>query len=566
MKRCAAVLCVVFLVFAAMLTGANAQSSASKIDLYCTVNTDGDCLVSMTVNLHLEASDSGLSFPLPYGAEKITVNGSSVSTSRVGNQTLVAVGQLTGGMTGDFSLRFDFTLPKAVGVTTDRKLQLTLPMLCGFDYPVDGFSFIITLPDSIENTPAFISTYKQTGFASNLDLIVNGNMITGSSLISLNDHEAVTMTLLVPQEMFPSVSTYQRTGNPELIPMGIFAGLAIVYWLIFLRSLPPLRQRAALPPEGISAGELGCRVTMTGGDLTMLVLSWAQMGYLAIQPNGSRVILRKKMDMGNERNLFEIRVFQTLFQNRNAVDCRSASYARLCKKTAGMIPGEKGMSKSKFGSCRFYRLLLCASQFFCGVCIAMNMTSITVLQILFSCIFGAGGAIIAWELHEFALHALSRNKLRPRIALGLGAAWVVLGAIAGQPWIPLVSVICQLLLGYPAAYGGMRTERNRSEAGEILGLRRYLRSIPRPEAARLIKLDPEYFFRMAPYAIALGVGKQFADAFGRRPLEPCPYLVVRNNQDRTAQEWMRLMTQLVSLMDSRYNRMQAEKWMAVRFK
>lgn len=568
LKRCAAVLCAFLLAFSAMILGANAESSASKIDIYCTVNTDGDCLVSMTVNLHLEASDSGLNFPLPYGAEKITVNGSSVSTSRVGSQTLVAIGQLTGGMTGEFTVRFDYTLPKAVGVTTDRKLQLTLPMLCGFDYPVDSFSFIITLPDEIENTPAFTSTYKQTGFASNLDLIVNGNMITGSSLTGLNDHEAVTMTLMVPQEMFPSVSTYQRTGNPELIPMGICIGLAIVYWLIFLRSRPPQRQRAALPPEGVSAGELGCRVTMTGGDLTMLVLSWAQMGYLIIQVNGSHVILRKKMDMGNERNLFEVRVFQSLFQNRNAVDCRSARYAKLCKKTAAMIPGEKNMSesKSKFASRRVYRLLLCGAQVFCGICIAMNMTSIGVLQVLFSFLFGACGAMIAWELHEFALHVLFRNKLRPRVALGLGAAWVVLGAIAGQPWIPLGSVILQLLLGYPAAYGGMRTERNRNEVGEILGLRRYLRSLPRPEAARLIKLDPEYFFRMAPYAIALGVGKPFAAAFGRRPLEPCPYLVVRNNQDRTAEEWMRLMLQLVSLMDSRYNRMQAEKWMAVRFK
>lgn len=566
MKRCAAMLCAMVLVFSAMLTRASGESSASKIDIYCTVNADGDCLVSMTVNLQLEASDNGLTYPLPYGADKITVNGSSVSTSRVGNQILVSIGQITGGMTGEFSVRFDYTLPKAVGVTTDKKLQLTLPMLCGFDYPVDAFSFIITLPDTIDNTPVFTSTYKQTGFASNLDLIINGNMITGSSLTGLNDHEAVTMTLMVPQSMFPTVSTYQRTGNPELIPMGIFAGLAIVYWLIFLRSLPPLRQRAALPPEGISAGELGCRVTMSGGDLSMLVLSWAQMGYLAIQVNGSHVILRKKMDMGNERNLFEIRVFQSLFQKRNAVDCRSALYAKLCQKTSAMIPGEKTLCKPHSGSRKIYRLLLCVSQVFCGICIAMNMTSITVLQILFSFLFGALGGIIAWELQEFAMYALSRNKLRPRIALGLGLIWVLVGVIAGQPWIPLLSVVCQLLLGYPAAYGGMRTERNRSEAGEILGLRRYLRSIPRPEAARLIKLDPEYFFRMAPYAIALGVGKQFADAFGRRPLEPCPYLVVRNNQDRTAGEWMRLMLQLVSLMDSRYNRMQAEKWMAVRFK
>lgn len=575
LKRCVVALCsVLFVIITLLNTHASADSSASQIDLYCTVNSDGDCLVSMTVNLKLENSDAGLEFPLPENAEKITVNGSSVPTSRVGSRTLVSVGRITGGMTGEFPIRFDYIIPKAVGAVSSTlgaalqlsKLQLTLPMLCGFDYPVELFSFVITMPDTVDSVPTFTSTYQQVGFASNLQLATNGNMITGTSINALNDHESVTMTLLVPREMFPSVSTYQRAGNPELIPMGIFLGLALIYWLLFLRTLPPLRQRTTVPPEGICAGELGCRLTMAGGDLTMMVLSWAQMGYLMIQPNGTRIILRKQMEMGNERSLFEIRVFQTLFHNRNVVNCSSPGYAKMCKKTAGMIPGEKTMCRPKSGSRKIFRWLLCGSQVFCGVCVAMNMTSITVLQILFSLIFGVLGAVSAWQLHEFAMHLYSRTTLYRWIALGIAAFWLLLGLIAGQPWIPLGSVVVQLLMGFLAAFGGMRTELNRSEAGELLSVRRFLRSIPRPEAARLLKSDPEYFYRMAPYAIALGVGKPFAAAFGRRPLEPCPYLAVRNNEGRTAAEWMRLLTQTVDLMDSRYRRMQIERWMAIRFR
>lgn len=575
MKRCVVALCsVLFVIITLLNTHASADSSASQIDLYCTVNSDGDCLVSMTVNLKLENSDAGLEFPLPENAEKITVNGSSVPTSRVGSRTLVSVGRITGGMTGEFPIRFDYIIPKAVGAVSSTlgaalqlsKLQLTLPMLCGFDYPVELFSFVITMPDTVDSVPTFTSTYQQVGFASNLQLATNGNMITGTSINALNDHESVTMTLLVPREMFPSVSTYQRTGNPELIPMGIFLGLALIYWLLFLRTLPPLRQRTTVPPEGVCAGELGCRLTMAGGDLTMMVLSWAQMGYLMIQPNGTRIILRKQMEMGNERSLFEIRVFQTLFHNRNVVNCSSPGYAKMCKKTAGMIPGEKTMCRPKSGSRKIFRWLLCGSQVFCGVCVAMNMTSITVLQILFSLIFGVLGAVSAWQLHEFAMHLYSRTTLYRWIALGIAAFWLLLGLIAGQPWIPLGSVVVQLLMGFLAAFGGMRTELNRSEAGELLSVRRFLRSIPRPEAARLLKSDPEYFYRMAPYAIALGVGKPFAAAFGRRPLEPCSYLAVRNNEGRTAAEWMRLLTQTVDLMDSRYRRMQIERWMAIRFR
>lgn len=573
LRRWAAVVCAFVIAVAGLLVRGSAESissqggsCATKIDLYCTVNTDGDCLVSMTVNLKLLGNDSGLTFPLPYSAEKITMNGSSVATSRVGTRTLVDVGRVTGGMSGEFTVRFDYTLPKAVGVTPERKLQLSLPMLSGFDYPVEIFSFIVTLPDSVTNTPLFTSTYQQVGFEADLNLIITDNMITGTSIKGLNDHESVQMTLMVPREMFPSVRIYQRTGNPELIPMGIFAGAAILYWLLFLRTLPPARTRATLPPEGISAGELGCRLTMTGGDLTMMVLSWAQMGYLVIQPNGSKILLRRQMDMGNERSLFEIRVFQTLFSNRDVVNCSSAGYAKMCRKTASMIPGEKAMCRPRSGSRKVFRVLLCISQVFCGVCVAMNMTSITILQIMFSLIFGLMGAVSAWAIQEFALYFRSRSRLRCWIALGLIVFWFLLGLIAGQPWIPLGASVAQLLLGFPAAYGGMRTELNRSEAGEILALRRYLKTIPRPEAARLLKSDADYFYRMAPYAMALGVGKQFAAAFGRRPLEPCPYLLVRNGENRTAEEWMRLLTQTATLMDSRYRRMQTEKFMVIRFK
>lgn len=567
LKRLAGVVCAMVLVFSALFTlHVSAENAASKIDMYCTVNADGDCLVSMTVNLRIEAADPGLTFPLPYSASNITMNGSSTASSRVGDKTQVAVSKVIGGMTGEFPLRFDFILPKAVAVTADRQLQLTIPMLCGFDYPVESLSFIITLPDTVETKPLFTSTYQQVGFESSLELATNGNMITGASTKALNDHESVTMTMPVSKEMFPTVSTYQRNGNPEIVPMAILAGAALLYWLIFLRTLPPHRQRATVPPEGISAGELGCRVTMTGGDLSMMVLSWAQMGYLLIRPQGGRVILYKQMDMGNERSLFEVRVFQTLFANRRAVDCRSLGYAKLCAKTASMVPGEKTMCRSRPGSRKVFRLLLCLSQLFCGICVAMNMTSIPVLQIMFSFIFGLLSIISAWEIQEFAMHILFRSKLRCWIALGVCFFWVLLGAVSGQPWVPLVSVIVQLLMGFLAAFGGMRTELNRSEAGEILAIRRFLRRVPRPEAARLIKSDPEYFFRMAPYAIALGVGKPFAAAFGRRKLEQCPYFLTKGQGSRTAEEWMRLMLQTAAQMDDRYRRMKTERWMAIRFR
>ena len=49
-------------------------------------------------------------------------------------------------------------------------------------------------------------------------------------------------------------------------------------------------------------------------------------------------------------------------------------------------------------------------------------------------------------------------------------------------------------------------------------------------------------------------------------MENCPYLLTRKEERRTAEQWMRLLTQTADLMDSRYRRTQTERWMAVRIR
>lgn len=570
MKRRLIMLCFVLMLIIGLAVPAAADNSAPKVEMYITVNPDGDALVSMNVTFHLDAADESLTFPLPRKASNITMNGGSVGTSASGNVLLANVGAATKGMVGDFSVRFDYAVAeavKAVKINQIPRLQLDLDLLCGFKYPVGSMSFVLTLPANITTDASFSSTYQQISFESNLDLTTKDNMLTGQTKMGLKDHEAVSLSMIVPQEMFPTVSTYQREGNPELYPMGGLAAAALLYWLIFLFTLPPIRTRSTNPPAGISAGEIGCRLTMTGGDLTMMVLTWAQLGYLLIHLEGSgRVLLHKRMDMGNERSLFEVRVFQALFGNRRVVDCSGNHYATVCSRTSTMIPGEKSMTKPGSGNRKVVRILLCMAQVFCGICVAMNMTGIVILEIIFSIVFGAFGVFSAWQMQSMAFCLHLRHKSGAWIGFVCALVWVLLGTIAHQPWIPLGACVVQMLFGFLIAYGCKRTELNRLECGEILGLKRYLQRMPRPEAARLQKVDPEFFFRMAPFAIAMGVGRPYAAAFGKKKLDQCPYFVTRIHGKRTADEWMRLMLQAVSAMDYRYRRNKLEKWLAIRFR
>lgn len=575
MKRLfiAAICCMVLLGIAPI--SASAESSATRVDSYCTVNSDGDVLVSMTVTLRLESTVNTLSFPLPLEATNISVGGSSANISKTTSATSVDVSRYVQGIVGEISLRFDYTLPEAVKVVVPEEpedaepyLQLVIPLLCGFEFPVENLSFVITMPSGeMPNAPEFTSIYRQGSIGSDLSVTVDNNQIIGFTTTGLNDHDGITMTMVVAQSMFPTVSTYIREGNPEVVPMLICAGVALLYWLIFLRCRPILRKRNVTPPEGITAGELGCRLTLSGGDLTAMVFSWGQLGYLIIHLDESgRVMLHKRMDMGNERSQFENKVFQQLFANRKVVDATGYPYAKLCRKVAGIVPSERNMYKGNSGNMKIFRGIACGTQVFCGVCVAMNMSTVFPLQILLSIILGVFGAVSAWLIQDVAYRTHLRGKVPVYIGLVCMLIWILLGFLCGEILVPLCSVLGEMLLGYFAAYGGRRSELGLHDASQILGLRYYIKHIPRDQISSILSSDPDYFFNMAPYALALGVINPFSKAFGRRKLDQCPYLFAGVHGKRTAEDWGRIIADTADKMDAKSRKMMIEKFTAVQLR
>ena len=444
--------------------------------------------------------------------------------------------------------------------------MLTVPLLSGFEYPVESMNFTITMPNNcVGLDPAFTSIYRQESIESDLRILpITGSQIIGSTKAVMNDREGVTMTMVVPETMFPTVSTYVRDGNPELPYILGFFGAAMLYWLLTLRTLPIIRSRASTAPEGITAGELGCRLTLSGGDLTMMVFSWAQLGYLVILQEGERITLHKRMDMGNERSAFENKVFNLLFSKRTVVDATGNQYALLCRKVAGMVPMERNMYRGNSGNMKIFRGLACIAQGLCGVCVAMNMSGIFALAVIMAVILGFVGLISGWLMQDVAYCTHLRGKTPVFIGLVILILWTLLGALSGQVWIPLGCTLGQWASGFFAAYGGRRSDLGRHDAGQVLGLRSYLKHLPRDSVGRLLQNDPDYFFNMAPYALALGVIRPYADAFGRRKMEACPYFFIRGlSGKQTADEWGEILRSTALKMDAKARQMQIQRWFAV---
>ena len=559
LTRC---LILILLCVCLMTTVVFADSSITNASSVSYITSDGSCQVSLNVTIRLDDANANPRFALPGNAKNVTLNGASVRTyaSTVSGNVVMADLSSLKGMVGDYPLSFSYTLPD-VTMTENRKLYVQIPMLSGCDYSIQAMSFQVTLPGEITAKPSFSSGYLQTGVESIITYVSGGNMINGSITQALADQETLTMKLQVNEEDFPGKLYIEREGNPEVTYMVICGVAALIYWLLMLRNFPLIRRRETLPPEGITAGEMGCRLTVVGVDLTMMVFSWAQLGYVRIIPDRhGRVMIVKKMQMGNERTDFENRCFQMLFGRADAIDATGAAYAKLYNKVVQTVSGAKELHRRKAGNTRLFRVIGTGVSAFSGICIAMNMIHRPTLQLMLAVVLGVLGVVTGWCIQGAMYRLHIRGKMRLYLGMGCAYVWLILGLIAGVFWIGFGAVASQLVLGMMVAYGGRRSDLGLYQAGQILGLRQYLKHISEEDIDRNMEHNPDYFFDMMPFAIALGVDSKFAKRFGKRNVGHCTYMAARQDRRRDAVEWALLMRKTADRMDRHQRKMLLRKW------
>lgn len=550
-----AILCIFLLA-----TTVSAAGTVTDLQSNTRVDSDGTCQISLTMQISMDSADNDLVFPLPRTARDVSVNGRSVRSPLRSGYRIVDLSDVVPGA-GIYTVTIAYSLPDSVILDKEDQLVLQFDLLSGFAYPIEKMRFTVTLPGASEARPSFTSTYYQETADSLMDLSVDGNTISATVTQPLKDQESLTMSLVVSEDMFPqSVAKKWKMGTDDVMMIGL-AVLALAYWLLTMRCLPPRRSRKAKEPEGLTAGELGCCLTGQGVDFTMLVVSWAQMGYLLIQlDDNGRVLLHKRMDMGNERSDFEVRYFKNLFGQRRTVDGTGFHYARLCQKAARATPNIRDYYLRASGNPRIFRFLCAAIGLLGGISLATAFVNDTVWQVILSILLGAMTTASSWVIQSGVKAIHLRRKQLLWIGLGCSAVWMLLGIWSGEWNVALTVIAAQWLCGAASAYGGRRSEPGRQYMSQILGLRRYMCHVSSGELQRILEQNPDYYYALAPYAMALGVDRTFAKQFGKQQLPQCTYMTTGMDGHATAREWNSLLREAVAAMDERYQRLALEKY------
>ena len=533
--------------------------SADQIDhsgLYATVLDDGSCQVSMTITLSMEKMDTSMRFPIPASASDVQLNGFGVGTYYSGTVQYVNLSSVL----GPEETTATFTLSYRVSQVVDSTGKLTLPLLSGFQLPINSFDFTVSFPGTVTSQPSFTSAYHQSNIESSLHWTVTGSTVSGRTTALLIDYETLEMSLKLDGNLFSHHQVIFIDSVVDDRLMQVCLLLALVYWAVFMRLGLPRFRRCGQPPQGYTAGHMRPILTLRGPDLSLMVLSWAQMGYVLLErKGGGKILIHRQMDMGNERSAYEQQLFGILFKKRDTVDTGSIFYAALCGKVEKQISVSKVLTHRRSGNPQIFRLLSLLVNVFAGVNAGLALGSNASWQIVFLILFAILGVVLGNLIQSSAQGIFLYKPGSLTKGLLAAAVWAIPFFLCGKRSLGLNTALYQFIAGILATYGGRRSADGADALSQVLGL---LASFLVPEKTSFSiakKADPEYFHTMAPYALSFGADRLFAYRFGKERIAECPYLLGISEADRTASQWSRILRNTLRSMNARYEGLKKER-------
>lgn len=535
----------------ALTTGAlAADGTITDLRTDCLLSASGSCQVTQTVTITFNSSAQSLTLPLGANAKRGAVAGYHAKKVTEDGYTLLLLSD-EAGFSGSRTFTVTYTLNGLVS-EADGAQTLNLPLLCPkWDYPIEHFSFTVSLPKETEAVPAFASGYYGDVIEDYMTTVRQGTVLRGELDTALKDHESLQMTLVLGARYFSGTYSGWSANWLSVVFCLLFAALALVYWALTLRGPRIPAASRTLPPDSALPCDLPFLLAGAKPDFNMLLCHWASLGYLsiAVDPQG-HVSLLRHMHMGNERRGLEVRLFSALFARADRCDGASLHYKNTAKSAMGALGRywARRLYTRTSGNPLVMRALTC-------LCAGVAVLSAASLLLPVLPLRGALLAlcfVLGMGLSVLVQRAAVRWYLRstPSLAAGTlaGLVMLALGNLSGTFLLALAAAGLSVLTGVLTRHGGQRSQAGCRLLGQVLGFRRFLLRASAPHLLMRLQRDPQFFYRMLPYAQAMGLGMVFARKFGDTELEPCEWYN-EPNLPRTASGFYEKLQETLRLLD-----------------
>ena len=520
---------LLILLFCLFVLAAGALALDAEItDLTTDVLVEEDGAVQISLTAQVEFTGNPQTFLLPLGtdAKKITVVGWDYDKVDKNGVTCLVLSH-PAGFSGTQTFVCSYRLPCQVAENdAGQRFTLALPE-AGWEYPIKSYALTINFPVEVTSQPVWSSGYYEDVIDNYLDITVTGTTVKVNSIAEMKDHETILMKLQFEDDSFDLKNLPGRARTVTALFFFLFFLLAPLYWFFYLRYKLILPKAQPMATD-TSAGEIPCQLFGDLPDIGGILAHWGNLGYVILYRTArGRIFVRKQMSMGNERTPAEQKLFHAIFRGGNDCDVHGPRFLNAVKN------GGKAFRRSwlrrifhrSSGNPRLLQLLGLLG----GFCISL-MTFDAILPAagarwVFLPVLSVAGSGLYFLLQQ-GICAFYRRRRLLQLCLGGGAVLTLflLAGIAGNVLFTILAILLQCFCALTVIFGGKRSEAGQELVRRLLGLRRYLSRSQSGELQKLCWQDPQYYYRMRPYAEALGVGRRFSARVGDHLSEACHWL------------------------------------------
>lgn len=410
-----------------------------------------------------------------------------------------------------------------------------------FNERIDTFSLKIEfekpLPADIQNRlEVYSGAYGNKGNAvEGLTIKANQHFIRAKAL-NIPPQHGITLYAKLPEGYYEDVQSTYHVFHYISFGLSVMVIILIVFYLFKTKRNKPIKVIEFYPPDGISSAEAGIIIDgrVDAIDMASLIPWFAGQGYISIEEKEkdsvlkrTEIVLTKLKALPDDAPKYQKKMMQLLFKGR-----KTANLSNI-KENPSAVKKFKAELKKTFKGDRSLS--------------SYELPALLYLLLLMSttCVFGTNSVIQTFDADEWIT---AGSLWSTPFVLGVGFRLLdsdkdLFGSRWKQVLIFIVKFLAMLLLcwiyvEYHCAYGApmgkevsiamfvlcfllgesigrfnVDTAYRAQMAGRLLGFKEFIKTAEKSHLESLQNDDPEYFYKILPYAMVFGLTSKWTKLF-----------------------------------------------------
>lgn len=422
---------------------------------------------------------------------------SAYTTSDENGNTVLKIGNPDKVITGSQSYTIDYTLYNVISSYNDHDELYWDVNGDQWQQPFENVSVKLHLPSdlSLVNKPACFSGQNQSTTPGGCTISVNGNTVTAETTRGLYGGETLTYVVgfakgyFVPPTILDLIKEYYVQILEFILPLLILGGGSIIYW--WKRGRDAKGRGVIVPqydaPEGLKPMAVGTIVDfkLDNKDITATIIDLAIHKYIKIVESKQAKLLRK------DKTVYTLELLNPDFSK--------------------LDPNEIVLMTALFDDPKIGAVVDISAQK-----TKLYTTAQTLSKNIEATLTSQG---------YFKSNPLNAGKILGSAVFGIVILFYFIGNFI-SPILVVSLIISGIIMAICAHFLAARTEKGVLAREEILGLKMYLNIAEKDRLQKLQGPNAQYaanagepvktvelFEKLLPYAMALGVEKQWAEQF-----------------------------------------------------